>query len=76
MLVTRAVTDGRLLDLVLRPGNHGGRTTLGIERLAPRRDYVVTGGVEDTVTADDAGHALVTVDLDNRLEVLLRPAAP
>ena len=27
-------------------------------------------------TADDAGHALVTVDLDDPLEALLRPAAP
>lgn len=76
VLVTRAVTDGRVLDLVLRPGNHGGRTTLGIERLDPRRDYVVTGGLDETVTADDDGRALVTVDLDDRLEVLLRPAAP
>jgi hypothetical protein len=76
VLVTRAVTDGRVLDLVLRPGNHGGRTTLGIERLDPRRDYVVTGGLEETVTAGDDGRALVTVDLDDRLEVLLRPTAP
>lgn len=76
VLVTRALTDGRALDLVLRPGNGGGRTTLGIERLVPRRDYVVTGGVDETITADDDGRALVTVDLDDRLEVLLRPAAP
>lgn len=76
VLVTRAVTDGRALDLVLRPGNGGGRTTLGIQRLAPRRDYVVAGGVEDTVSADDDGNALVTVDLGDRLEVLVRPAAP
>ena len=44
-------------------------------RLASRCDYVVTGGIEETVTADDAGHALVTVDLDDPLEALLRPAA-
>lgn len=76
VLVARAVTDGRALDLTLRPGNHGGRTVLGIERLAPGHDYVVTGGVEETVTADDDGGALVTVDLDDRRGVLLRPAAP
>ena len=50
VLVTRAVTDGQALDLVLRPGNGGGRTTLGIERLQPQRDYEVTGGVEDRAT--------------------------
>ena len=76
VLVARAVTDGRALDLVLRPGNRGGRTVLGIERLAPRHDYLVTGGVEETITADDEGRALVTVDLDGRREVFLRPAAP
>ena len=76
VLVTRAVTDGRALDLVLRPGNGGGRTVLGIERLAPGHDYLVTGGVDDTVTADDDGRALVSVDLDDRREVFLRPAAP
>jgi hypothetical protein len=76
VLVARAVTDGRALDLVLRPGKGGGRTALGVERLAPRHDYVVVGGVDDTVTADDDGRALVTVDLDDRREILLRPAAP
>ena len=76
VLVTRAVTDGQALDLVLRPGNGGGRTVLGMERLAPRRDYVVTGAVDETVTADDDGCALVTVELDDRREVLVRPAAP
>jgi len=30
--------------------------------------------VDGTVTADDDGCALVTVDLDDRLEVFLRPA--
>jgi len=76
VLVTRAVTDGQALDLVLRPGNGGGRTVLGVERLAPRRDYVLTGAVDETVTADNDGCALVAVDLDDRREVLLRPAAP
>ena len=75
VLVARAVTDGTVLDLALRPGSHGGRTVLGVERLMPRQDYLVTGGVDDTVTADDDGCALVTVDLDDRREVFLRPAA-
>ena len=76
VLVARAVTDGRALDLVLRPGTRGGRTTLGVQRLAPRHDYVVMGGVDETVTADDDGRALVSVDLDDRREVVLRPRDP
>lgn len=76
VLVCRAVTDGRALDLVLRPGNGGGRTVLGLERLAPGHDYLVTGGVEERVTADDSGCALLTVDLDDRREVMVRPASP
>jgi hypothetical protein len=76
VLVARAVTDGRALDLVLRPGNDGGRTTLGVERLAPRHNYVVMGGVDETVTAGDDGCALVSVDLDDRREVVLRPRDP
>lgn len=76
VLVARAVTDGRALDLVLRPGNGGGRTTVRIGRLAPRHDYTVSGGVADTVTAADDGTALVAVDLDDRLEVLVRPLDP
>lgn len=76
VLVCRAVTDGRALDLVLRPGNGGRRTVLGLERLAPGHDYVVTGGVEETVTADASGCALVSVDLDDRREVMVRPASP
>ena len=76
VLVARAVTDGRALDLVLRPGNGGGRTVVGVERLAPRHDYEVIGGVEATITADDDGRARVAVDLDDRREVALRPLDP
>ena len=75
VLVARAVTDGRALDLVLRPGSHGERTVLGLERLAPQHEYVITGAVDETVTADDEGRALVTVDLDDRREVFVRPAS-
>ena len=75
VLVARAVTDGSALDIVLRPGNSGGRTTLGIERLVPGRDYSVRGGVDETVTADADGRALVKIDLADRLEVTLRPTS-
>ena len=76
VLVARAVTDGRALDLVLRPGTEGGRTALGLKRLAPRHTYAVIGGVDETVTADDNGCAIVTVDLEDRLELAVRPLDP
>ena len=76
VLVTRAVSDGRALDMTLRPGNGGGRTALGVERLAPGHGYAVIGGVEDTVTADGSGRATVSVDLGDRHEVALRPLDP
>jgi hypothetical protein len=47
------------LDLVLRAGNGGGRTTLAIERLIPGRTWWRT---------------LIQVDFDDRLEVAPRPA--
>jgi hypothetical protein len=37
VLVARAVTDGTNLDVVLRPGNGGGRTAIAVERLKPGR---------------------------------------
>lgn len=49
---------------------------LGIGRLAPQHDYLVTGGVDEKVTADYDGTALLTVDLDDRREVMLRPLDP
>lgn len=76
VLVARAVTDGRELDLVLQPGNSGGRTVLGIDRMLPRHDYQVSGALENAVTADGNGCARLTVDIDSRREVLLRPASP
>jgi hypothetical protein len=74
VLVARAVTDGRALDLVLRPGRDRGRRILRIERLAPGRDYAVMGAVARSVTAAPDGTAVVEVDLDQRREVRLVPA--
>ena len=47
---------------------------LAIERLIPGRTYRVRGGVSGTAKADANGRALIGVDLDDRLEVTLRPA--
>lgn len=73
VLVARAVTDGDALDLVLLPGAGAVRTPLAVDRLVPGREYAVTGAHETTVRADDAGRAMVAVDLGSRLEVRLAP---
>lgn len=72
VLVAKAVTDGKALDLVLRPGNGGGRVRLEIGRLAPGRAYAVTGGVAG-VTAGPDGRAIIDADLSDRTEVRVAP---
>lgn len=74
VLVARATTDGRALDLVLRPGAGSVRTTLVIERLVPNARYAVEGGVAREVFADREGRAEVLVELADRLEVRVAPA--
>lgn len=74
VLVAKAVTDGRGLDLVLRPGAGPVRTTLEISRLRPGHRYRVIGGVDagktqESVVADSQGRALVNVSLHERHEV-------
>ncbi len=73
VLVTRAVTDGRALDLTLRPGDGARRASLRIEGLHPSAPYGVVGGVDADVVADADGHADVTVDLGGRHELRLAP---
>lgn len=73
VLVARAVTDGEALDLVLRPGDRGGRRRLGFTRLRPGVTYAVSGGVEDQIVAAADGTASAHVDLEARLEVRLMP---
>ncbi len=72
VLVARAVTDGRDLDLELVPGAGGGRFDLVIDRLAPSGGFRLENG--DLVTADAQGRAVVTVDLPARTRVRLYPA--
>ena len=75
VLVAKAVTDGRGLELVLRPGNGAARTTLAIERLTPGATYDVSGAAVDRVTAGDDGRGMIEIDLDDRREVNVRPQA-
>ncbi|KQU04012.1 hypothetical protein ASG56_11335 [Rhodococcus sp. Leaf7] len=73
VLVARAVSDGRDLDLVLFPGATGSRVTLVVDRLVPRRTYRVRGAVTEAVQSDDDGRARVQVDLAGRTAVRLDP---
>ncbi|WP_051342289.1 hypothetical protein [Pseudonocardia spinosispora] len=74
VLVASAHTDGRALDLVLRPGAGPTRAALGLDRLVPHAEYRVDGALGDTVTADGQGRAIVEVELGDRRPVRLYPS--
>lgn len=73
VLVAKAVTDGHALDLVLRPGNGPVRTALRIGRLAPHREYLVRGALDDRVTASADGQAVIGIELGDRHEIRIAP---
>lgn len=70
VLVTRAVSDGKDLDLVLRPGNGSRRVQLGIERLVPNTRYDVRG-LDSSLVADVQGRASLELDLAERRSLRL-----
>ena len=72
VIVTRAVSDGSALALVLRAGGDPCRTTLGFSRLVPGRRYrVVQSG--QTLTAAADGTASLDFDLAARSVLDLVP---
>jgi hypothetical protein len=76
VMVTRAVTDGSALDVVLRPTNGGGRHPVELSQL--RRagaEYGVIGGTAATLVAAARGRATVDVDLGGRHELRVVPVA-
>jgi hypothetical protein len=76
VLVARAASDGRALELVLHPGAGEGRQRLRVERLDPGRAYRVRGGGPDHDAVGGAdGGASFAVDLGGRTEVALVPAS-
>jgi hypothetical protein len=75
VLVARAVSDGRNLELVLRPGTNANRQRLGIGRLRPGAAYTAHGAVQDAIVANADGTAELDIDLRGRLEVVLNPKA-
>lgn len=74
VIVTRAVSDGQKLDLVLRAGADPVSTELGFGRLTPGRGYrVVETGQK--IVADFQGNAGLTFNLDRRSTLTLVPEA-
>lgn len=74
VLVTRAVSDGHALELVLRAGGEPVRTELGFGRLKPGGGYrVVETG--QALIADAQGQAHLVFDLDKRSQLTLVPVA-
>jgi hypothetical protein len=60
---------------VLHPGNGGGRQPLALEQLQRGRTYDLTGTVEQEITTDHAGHALINVEPGGRTAVRVTPRA-
>lgn len=73
VIVTRAVSDGSALNVVLRAGTDPCRTKLGFSRLVPGRNYrLVQSG--QTLTAASDGTASLDFELAPRSELDLVPA--
>ncbi|MGO9069722.1 linalool dehydratase/isomerase domain-containing protein [Mycobacterium sp.] len=75
VLVATARNDGHTLRLVLRPGGSSPRQDLTLARLRPGMRYrVIDGQPERQIVAAADGTAVLSVDLRDRLEVLVTPA--
>lgn len=72
VLVASAVTDGRALRCVLRPGSGSMRTRIELDRLAAG-SYRVRGAVEHEIAAGHGGSAVLTIDLADRTELVVEP---
>ena len=73
VVVTRAVSDGHALNLVMHPGGEAGKFELGFGRLKPGKTYRVRQS-EAQVTAGPDGTAKLIVPVDGRTEIDLVPA--
>lgn len=73
VLVARAFSNGEDLDLVLYPGTEPGLRTIRIERLNPGRTYTIRNGKEESIVADSAGGASISIELRGRTALQIRP---
>lgn len=74
VLVARAFSDGKGLELVLHPGREAGTQKIGIARLASGCRYKVAGAEPAEIIASVAGTASLTVLINGRTEVSIMPA--
>ena len=74
VIVTRAVTDGSALDLVLQPGDGAVQAELGFARLKPGKSYRIRQS-DKSLTAALDGTARITVPVEGRTEIHLVPIA-
>jgi hypothetical protein len=73
VLVAKAFSRGRDLELVLYNGKSAGPQNLTIERLSAGATYRVSGAEASTVTADAQGRAALSVRLNGRTAVRIDP---
>jgi hypothetical protein len=73
VLVSKAISDGLGLELVLFPGDGPQRVRLGIDRLRPGASYRSSGATGSELVADDAGRGYLDVDLSGRTEITISP---
>ncbi|MET0380001.1 MAG: hypothetical protein ABW049_13500 [Spongiibacteraceae bacterium] len=74
VLVSRAVTDGAALELVLYPDEGNKRVSVGLDQLLPGKSYRAPGAVTQDLLADPFGRSTLIVDLQGRQEVRIVPA--
>lgn len=72
VIVTRAVTDGLALNLVLHPGGEGGTSKLILDRLVPGRSYRHVQSDTRFTAGNDGRHDL-SIELRGRIELDIVP---
>ncbi len=73
VLVAKAWSDGRALDLVFYPGGEDGLQRITVSRLKPNAPYCIKGPQEKTIQADELGCLSVVVALAGRTPVRIVP---
>jgi hypothetical protein len=73
VLVAKAFSRGKDLELVLYNGKAAGPQNLALERLQPGATYRVAGAEASTIVADGQGRATLSVRLDGRTAVRIDP---
>ena len=73
VLVARAISDGRNLELVLHNGADPGLQLITIERLQPGAEYRRSDS-DASFHADSSGRAVLEIHLDGRTALTLEPA--